>query len=457
MFIENYDIEKMRPADYNPRKITDKAFEKLKESLNLFGVVKPVIINKNGVLVAGHQRTKAIKAIGIKKVPVFILEDKITLHDEIKFNLMHNSIEIDTSKIKINNANKLKYGFSVVNYNEISILRKAKGVYLFESSRLLNKYGSYGSVVINEQGEVIHNSDYAFVSKLLNKELLVYKMGNETAKKFLEYISLEYGSYNYETLNIKPFVQTHCQMNRNGVSVKSSTYEKLVIPNISKDERGIDFGAGKCFYPNMLRDKGYKILTYEPFFKKKGLSSTLDITSTVKMISDIEQDVKENGIFNYVVLDSVLNSITSNEYENAVLLTCNALLKEEGVFYTGTRNLGKIGVISRLERYTSKERGIEFVDKDNYSATFRNGVWTLQKFHTVESLEKLLKKYFKVVEVYDSNGGSQIWAKCKKPVRFSKNEYEQALNTEFNIEYPNNYRHNKHTGLVKEILKRLFT
>lgn len=456
MFIEDYDIEKMQPADYNPRKITDEAFEKLKESLNLFGVVKPVLINKNGILVAGHQRTKAMKAVGIKKVPVFILKNNIAVHDEIKFNLMHNSIENETAKIKINNADKLKYGFSFVDCSQILVLRKAKGVYSFESSKLLNRYGSYGSVVINEQGEVIHNADYAFVTKLLNKELLVYKMDNKTATKFSNYISLDYGSYNYEALNIKPYVQTHCQMNRNGSSVKSTTYERLVIPNIKKEERGIDFGAGKCFYPKKLKNKGYKIWFYEPFFKKKG-TLLLDITSTVKMINDIKKEIKENSIFDYVVLDSVLNSVSSNEYEDAILTTCNALLSDEGIFYTGTRNLEKHEVAARQERCTTKNRWIEFVDKDNYSATFRNGVWTLQKLHTVESLNELLKKYFEEVEIYDSNGGSQIWAKCKKPIRFSKEKYEKALNAEFNIEYPKNYRHNMHTDLVNEILKRLFS
>lgn len=57
-------IEELHGADYNPRIISDESFSKLKESLRTFGVCKPVIANSNGILIAGHQRTKAMKEIG---------------------------------------------------------------------------------------------------------------------------------------------------------------------------------------------------------------------------------------------------------------------------------------------------------------------------------------------------------------------------------------------------------
>ena len=44
-FIKSIDISQLSPADYNPRKINDKSFELLQESLKKFGVLKPVIVN----------------------------------------------------------------------------------------------------------------------------------------------------------------------------------------------------------------------------------------------------------------------------------------------------------------------------------------------------------------------------------------------------------------------------
>ena len=123
MFIEKYEIEKTKPAVYNPRKIDEKSFLKLQESIKKFGVLKPVIINKNGILVAGHQRTKAMKAIGITHTPAFILEEKVNVQDEIKFNLIHNSIETETSVTKILGADNLKFGFNTVKSEKIKIIK----------------------------------------------------------------------------------------------------------------------------------------------------------------------------------------------------------------------------------------------------------------------------------------------------------------------------------------------
>lgn len=78
-FIENYPIDQITPADYNPRKIKENAFEKLQESLLKFGVCKAVIANLDGTIVAGHQRTKAMKAVGINHCPIFILEKNVSL------------------------------------------------------------------------------------------------------------------------------------------------------------------------------------------------------------------------------------------------------------------------------------------------------------------------------------------------------------------------------------------
>ena len=450
-FIKDYDIDKVTPADYNPRKINSGAFEKLKESLNKFGVCKAIIANQDGTIVAGHQRTKAMKAIGIKKVPIFILSSNVSLQDEIKFNLMHNSIETETCETFILNAKDLDYGYSVVDYKSIQIVKKGKGNYIKEICRLLTKYGEYGSIIIDELGNVIHNSDYAYCSKLLGKQLVVYKMRNQEAKEFLEYMKIDYGRYDYESLGIKPYVQTHCQMNRNGDSIKSTLYENYVIPNYKdKSKRLCDFGAGKMYYMNMLKNLGYDAHGYEPFFKSEG-SEKLNISDVVGFIKDLNKDISRNGLYDIVVLDSVINSITSNDYQDWVLTTCNALLDENGTFYMGTRNKGILEKRENMEKTTDGVRYLEFLDNEDFSATFRKGVWTLQKFHTKESLEELLLNYFEDVTVIDK-GKTQIWAICKKPRKLGFDKYKKALDEEFNLEYPNNYHHNQHEALVKTIL-----
>ena len=55
--LKKININEITPSDYNPRKITDKDFDKLKKSLKEFGLVDPIIINlKTKNIIGGHQR-----------------------------------------------------------------------------------------------------------------------------------------------------------------------------------------------------------------------------------------------------------------------------------------------------------------------------------------------------------------------------------------------------------------
>ena len=50
-------IKDIKPASYNPRKISDDNKESLKNSIEEFGLVDPIIINlKTNNIIGGHQR-----------------------------------------------------------------------------------------------------------------------------------------------------------------------------------------------------------------------------------------------------------------------------------------------------------------------------------------------------------------------------------------------------------------
>ena len=57
MEIEHIKITDLKPAEYNPRRISDDDYQKLKNSISTFGLVDPIIVNlKNMHIVGGHQR-----------------------------------------------------------------------------------------------------------------------------------------------------------------------------------------------------------------------------------------------------------------------------------------------------------------------------------------------------------------------------------------------------------------
>ena len=58
MKIELIKINKLKPAEYNPRQITTKQYNDLKESIEKFDLVDPIIVNKDMTVIGGHQRLK---------------------------------------------------------------------------------------------------------------------------------------------------------------------------------------------------------------------------------------------------------------------------------------------------------------------------------------------------------------------------------------------------------------
>lgn len=62
------------PYSKNPRK-NDAAVEKVAASIREFGFKVPIIIDTDGVIVAGHTRLKAAELLQLKKVPCIIADD----------------------------------------------------------------------------------------------------------------------------------------------------------------------------------------------------------------------------------------------------------------------------------------------------------------------------------------------------------------------------------------------
>jgi len=78
MVIQTLPVDKLVPADYNPRKDLkpgDPEYEKLKRSLSEFGYVEPIIWNQStSHVVGGHQRLKVLIDTGVTEVECVVVE-----------------------------------------------------------------------------------------------------------------------------------------------------------------------------------------------------------------------------------------------------------------------------------------------------------------------------------------------------------------------------------------------
>lgn len=74
MTVVEKKISEIRPYEKNPR-INDGAVEKVAASLEEFGWKQPIVIDSDGVIIAGHTRYKAAQKLGMDKVPCLVADD----------------------------------------------------------------------------------------------------------------------------------------------------------------------------------------------------------------------------------------------------------------------------------------------------------------------------------------------------------------------------------------------
>lgn len=68
------DMNSLKPYEGNARKHSDKQISKIAASIKQFGFNNPILIDKNGIVIAGHGRLEAAKRLGMTEVPTICLE-----------------------------------------------------------------------------------------------------------------------------------------------------------------------------------------------------------------------------------------------------------------------------------------------------------------------------------------------------------------------------------------------
>lgn len=93
MNLQNRKLSELKPAKYNPRKkLTpeDVEFQRIKRSIEQFGYVDPIIVNKDGTIIGGHQRYSVLKEMGYEDADVVVVD--LSKDDEKALNIALNKI-----------------------------------------------------------------------------------------------------------------------------------------------------------------------------------------------------------------------------------------------------------------------------------------------------------------------------------------------------------------------------
>lgn len=439
----------IKPADYNPRRISDSAFAELKGSLKTLGFILPIIVNReNMTIVAGHQRTKAAMAIGLTEAPCYYVSG-IDIESEVRFNQVHNGIELEPD-IHSECLNVRAPGF----YDDIAaedfIIKDSKATIVKDMCQLMVNYGNaLCAIVIGS--ECVFGNNYIKAAKITGMPIHCCFVEDSKRAMFEYYFKQDYGVFSYDHIERGDFVQGLAQPPRLKVLPWSCLYE-IAVPHLQNEDRKsvkvFDFGCGKAQYITKLHKQlGYRNTIGLEFFNHNTVG--ISVEHGQEMVDDFIAFVKANGKFDYVICDAVINSVNTQEAEDAVLMCLNLFCKMGGKIFISGRNLEYMKQQTEANRNTTPMMSINFFDENGLTAIMKQGQWFFQKFLTDEDVDKIIKRMGFDVFVRKKSSG-YFFIGAYKTKDFPKEEYAKAVDYEFNLKLPNNRRYNRH-GDVKEL------
>jgi ParB family chromosome partitioning protein len=259
-----------------------------------------------------------------------------------------------------------------------------------------------------------------------------------------KFFGRSYGEFSYSNITRTTWVQGMAQMYRlRGPKVRSRTYDNLVIPRLKPGMRILDFGAGQMDYVKHLRKQGHDIRGVEFYFRDK---NSIDVAAVHRHIDELCADLRENGLFDVVVCDSVLNSVDSQQAEDDVLACCHAFAKPGALVVWSGRSLEdqRLRQGASNKKRTGKGRTIEFFDADGFTALPRGDLWHFQKMHSFAQVEAQALRYFGEAEIY-GNDGARCFERIVRPAwgavatktqTLESSEILPALQREFDLPLP---------------------
>ena len=125
MQIYDKRLDEIKPYENNPRH-NDNAVDAVANSIREFGFKVPLVVDSDGVIVAGHTRYKAAKRLGLKTVPCLVADD---LNEEQinAFRLADNKVgelatwDLGTLKVELDNIGEVDLsgmGFDLTIHDE---------------------------------------------------------------------------------------------------------------------------------------------------------------------------------------------------------------------------------------------------------------------------------------------------------------------------------------------------
>lgn len=104
--IEHLTVDQIKPSDNNPRAHSKKQIKQIAASIKRFGFNGVIVINKSGMIIAGHGRLEAARLIGMKTVPC-VRVTHLQPAEEMAYRIADNQIALSGRWVREELADQL--------------------------------------------------------------------------------------------------------------------------------------------------------------------------------------------------------------------------------------------------------------------------------------------------------------------------------------------------------------
>lgn len=486
--IDVWDISRIRGADYNPRRASDERLEHVKQSLKKLGFILPLYVKEDGLILSGHQRTKAAKALGYTRIPVVVVPTHIESEKglNVAFNKATNDFDMSRTKASdmfsqfIQAFENLDLSFPDVPIDTFPCIDKYRQVPLHgfiqdtppvEPSMLagassLVRAGMHIPLVVS--GGKIVNGAGRFWATVQEDYTNVGVVEIEEERSAYAHIALNMLAMDFnfqetfiDLLRASAYRRRSVQAQFVGVSRPYSYFvfgkalspvrrlrhvgddrpdDISLLPDRNEDslvrykktygDRIVDFGAGTFHDSRILARAGINIVPFEPYVLPHDSSKPDCELSRVHARFFLEWLVEHSsdGVSS-VISSYMLNSIPQHSDRMAALAIIHALCRVRSVFFAGTQSLAA--------------RGHEYINPNmEPNMTLGTSIYAMkvQKYFTADELKKMLDVFWRDVTVVKKS--STLYAISKYPRRLNPKLLGEALEFEFNLNYLDGQRMN---------------
>lgn len=493
-YIESVSVDTLHLDPTNPRQADQARMALLQLSLRKLGFIMPVYARRDGMLLSGHQRLTAAKAMGLKTIPVVHIEVKE--EDRAGINIIFNRATNDFTAFDTG-----KKAGSRLDYQSVIEIAEALPDYEGEDWKAYNvteeniadlaktvadKYDKKATVmadnmirlgikiplVVSDSGTIV-NGVYRMFAALESGEKTwpVIRIPDEMAEvalTFLNYLSMDFRVDDEFAALLRYSAYRRPQNNRGAVpkAYRFWANGERTLPDKDsysteywrkfRDIHGLsilDFGAGLGKVAPFLRDKGMNCIDFEPYrIDPEGESGVPDPDYSKEQAARFLDEIEDRRKFTSIFLASVMNSVPFAKDRMAVLAIVHALCHKDTKVYGTCRDISdfnyEYGGIRNANYFVfDSEPGVRVGD------IMRNP--KIQKFHTKEEARTMFSRLWNEIDFWD--GGNVFYFRLGAPKGVNPKVLKEALSIEFDLPY------NDQTtmGLVDRALqafgKRLFT